>query len=51
MFNLISTMASYDDDKRTSLEEIKNREYRHFQDSNDREYRGGPDSSDPSSII
>lgn len=36
-------MVSFDDESRSNLEEIKNREYKTFRDSDDKDFKGGED--------
>lgn len=50
IFCLLSVMVSYDDEKRSNLEDIKNKEFRNFRDSNDPEYHSGSDLSNKSTI-
>ncbi|KAL4486335.1 hypothetical protein ABPG72_007121 [Tetrahymena utriculariae] len=51
LFKLVSIMTSYDDDRRQSLDAIKNKEFRNFQESEDKEFKGGPDSLDDHGTI
>lgn len=39
-------MVSFDDEKRSNLEEIKNSQLRAFRDSDDPEFKGGQDKND-----